>query len=243
MNFMTVRNFYNKDGERLYVLHFPGSGMKYEDAKKIIADTQELEFTVSSDISIISTMTKDYWSDSILKKQCDKNGVEIINPAINESNWNNTKKIGYILEALDAAGTKYCLILDGRDVQICRNLDSTFIEKFKTLGYPIIYNGTPNAYPDAVVEPIQETIRIKGKQKYLNAGVCVGEREVLRDFYTKAAEINAENPNNHSEQLIIRKTRKKYPALAGWDSDNRIFRIIHTYDTKVVELDDGYMLI
>lgn len=240
---MTIRNFYNKDGEHLYVLHFPGNGMTYEDAKKIIADTQELEFTVSSDISIISTMTKDYWNDSILKKQCDKNGVEIINPAINESDWNNTKKIGYILEALDTIDTSYCLILDGRDVQICNNLDDSFIEKFKALGYPIIYNGTPNAYPNVVVESIQETICIKGKQKYLNAGVCIGEREALKDFYAKAAQINVENPNNHSEQLIIRKTRKKYPTLAGWDSDNRIFRIIHTYDTKAVALDDGYMLI
>ena len=142
---MTVKNFYNKDGSRLYVLHFPGTGMDFEDSRHIITDTLLLKFKVSEDIGIISVMDKPCWEHSILRKQCETNGVEILNPAIDEKSWNNTKKIDYILEALQQTKKQYCLILDGRDVQICADLDSEFIEKFKSFGRPIVYNGTPNA--------------------------------------------------------------------------------------------------
>lgn len=240
---MSSKSFYNKDGEKLYVLHFPGSGMESEDSKRIIADTRELKFTVADNIEIISPMNEECWNDSILREQCEHNNVEIINPALNETGWNNTKKIDYILEALDMTDAEYCLILDGRDVQICNDLDDEFIEKYKSLGFPVLYNGTPAAYPKAIIESIQELMRIKGKQKYLNAGVCIGTREALKDFYQYAAEINRKNPNNNSEQLIIRKTRKLHPDLAGHDTDNKIFRIIHTYDTVVADVEDGYILI
>ena len=129
---MTVKNFYNKDGGRLYVLHFPGTGMEFEDTRHIIADTLLLKFSLSEDIEIISVMDKPCWNHSILRKQCENNNVEILNPAIDEKNWNNTKKIGYILEALQQTKKQLCLILDGRDVQICADLGDEFIGKFKT---------------------------------------------------------------------------------------------------------------
>lgn len=240
---MSVKNFYNSNQDKLYILHFPGTGMESEDSQHIIAETLKLKFNVSEDIAIISVMDEQCWKRSILREQCENNNIEILNPAINEKNWNNTKKIDYILEALKQTKKHYCLILDGRDVQICASLDNEFIEKFKCFGKPIVYNGTPNAYPPVVIESIQEVIAIKGKQKYLNAGVCVGERNSLIKFYTKAAEINKKYPDNHSEQMIIRMTRKKYPDFATHDSNNNIFRIIHEYDTKTVNLDDGYLLI
>lgn len=240
---MTVKNFYNKDKGRLYVLHFPGTGMEYEDSRHIIADTLMLKFSVSEDIEIISVMDEPCWKHSILRKQCENNGIKILNPAINEKNWNNTKKIDYILEALRQTKKQYCLILDGRDVQICASLDNEFIEKFKRFGKPIVYNGTPNAYPPVVIEPIQEVIAIKGKQKYLNAGVCLGERDSLINFYLKAADINKRNPDNHSEQMIIRMARKNFPEYATHDTNNDIFRIIHAYDTKMIEVIDGYVLV
>ena len=217
--------------------------MEFEDGRHIIIDTLLLKFKVSENIGIISVMDKPCWEHSILRKQCENNDIKILNPAINEKNWNNTKKIDYILKAIQNTKKQYYLILDGRDVQICANLDEEFIEKFKNFGKPIVYNGTPNAYPPVVIESVQEIIDIKGKQKYLNAGVCIGKREALIEFYEKAADINRQNPNNHSEQLIIRMARKKHPELATHDSNNDIFRIVHAYDTKILKVDDGYTLI
>lgn len=240
---MTVKNFYNKDGGRLYVLHFPGTGMEFEDTRHIIADTLLLKFSLSEDIEIISVMDKPCWNHSILRKQCENNNVEILNPAIDEKNWNNTKKIGYIFEALQQTKKQLCLILDGRDVQICADLGDEFIGKFKSFDRPIVYNGTPCAYPHVAIESIQEVLSVKGRQKYLNAGVCIGERNALYKFYTKAAEINRQNPDNRSEQMIIRLARKKYPEYATHDAGNDIFRIVHAYDTKVNECHDGYVLI
>ena len=56
------------------------------------------------------------------------------------------------------------------------DLNDDFINKYKELNKPIIYNGTPVAYPYTVIEPIQELMSIKRKQKFLNAEVCIREK-------------------------------------------------------------------
>lgn len=76
--------------------------------------------------------------------------------------------------------------MDGRDVIFVNNLDNTFIDKYVCFNKPIVYNGTPVAYPKIPIEPLQELLQIKGKQKFLNAGVCIGEKNALIDFYTQA---------------------------------------------------------
>lgn len=238
---MSNKNYLNKDMNPLYVLHFPGTGdYGFEN---IIEDNLTRTFTVHDDISIISIMNTSCWDTSPIRKQCDTNNITLYNSALNEENWDNTLKIKYILQSLDQITTKYCLILDGRDTVISHDLDDEFLEKYKSLNSPIVYNGTPTIYPHVPIEPIQEVVKIKGKQKFLNAGVCIGEVDALKEFYTKAQEVNEKYSDNKSEQLIIRRTRRILPELCGHDAENLIFRIIHAYDTVAKDIDDNNVML
>ena len=238
---MNNKSYLNSDFDPLYILHFPGTGI--EGHEYIIERELNRTIKISDNLSIISIMDQKCWETSPIKIQCKNNNISILNPALKETSWNNTLKIKYILQSLNEIATDYVLILDGRDTLIVNNLDDAFINKFKQLNKPIIYNGTPVAYPKISVETLQELIQIKGKQKFLNAGVCIGERNALIDFYTKAKKINEQHPDNQSEQYIIRLTRHFYPELAGHDEQNKIFRIIHQYDTLVKEENDNVILI
>lgn len=237
---MNEINYYNQDGEELYVLHFPGTGI--DGHEKIIEDNLERTIKISENLSIISIMNKECWETSPIRKQCDYNNIKLYNNALEDTHWNNTLKINHILECLEEINTEYILIVDGRDVIIVNDLDDNFINKYKSFNIPIVYNGTPVAYPKKYIESLQELISIPGKQKYINAGVCLGTKDALKEFYTKASEINKKYPTNNSEQFIIRITRKLNPSLAMQDSENKIFRIIHQYDTVIKEDNKGNLI-
>lgn len=233
--------YYNKNGDIQYVIHFPGSGsIQFQD---LIDENLNRDFVVSDNISVISIMNKDCWDNSPIRKQCEFNGITIHNTALKERSWNNTLKINHILQCLNKTETEHALIIDGRDAIISANLDDEFITKFKSLEKPIIYNGTPNAYPRAAIEPLSELLEIKGKQKFLNAGVCIGEVNALKTFYTECEKINASIKGNSSEQLIVRKARQEMKDMVGIDHDNYIFRICHQYDTRIEHSEKGIILI
>ena len=63
------------------------------------------------------------------------------------------------------------------------------------------------------------------------------------DFINKYKELNKQKINNHSEQYIIRAIRNLYPNLAGHDSENKIFRIVHQFDTKIYNNDNEIIII
>ena len=234
-------NYVNKDGEILHVLHFPGHGLG--DFIHIIDINKKRKFTILPDISIISTMNRSCWESSPIKYQCELNSITIYNTALREAEWNNTLKIDHILRCLDQISTQYALLVDGRDVVITADLDEKFIEKFKKFNKPILYNGTPAAYPKVAIEPLEELFQIRGKQKFLNAGVCFGEVEALKTFYTRCAEISATLPDNKSEQLIVRMARQEMKELVAIDHVNELFRICHPYDTVIKEESDKIILI
>lgn len=238
---MSSKSYLNSDSEPLYILHFPGTGISGHEY--MIERELDRKIKISDNLSIISIMEQKCWQSSPIKIQCQNNRIPIYNPAFHETSWNNTLKIKYILQSLNDLLTDYILILDGRDTLIVNDLDDKFISRFKQLNQPIIYNGTPVAYPKISVETLQELIQINGKQKFLNAGVCIGERTALINFYTKAEKINEQHPDNQSEQYIIRLTRHFYPELAGHDAQNKLFRIIHQYDTLVKEDNHTVILI
>lgn len=238
---MNSKSYLNSDFDPLYILHFPGTGI--EGHEYIIERELDRTIKISDNLSIVSIMEQKCWETSPLKIQCENNKIPIFNPALNETSWNNTLKIKYILQSLNEITTDYVLILDGRDTLIVNHLNDHFIQKYKQLNKPIIYNGTPVAYPKISIETLQELIQLKGKQKFLNAGVCIGERNALIDFYMKAEKINEQYPENQSEQYIIRLTRHFHPELAGHDEQNKLFRIIHQYDTLVKENKNTVILI
>lgn len=238
---MSNINYYNKNKDQLYILHFPGTGIKGNE--NIIQENIERTIKISNDLSIISIMNQSCYDNSFIVKQCKKNNIKIHNSALFERKWNNTLKIKHILKCLEAIKTNYVLILDGRDTLIINDLDNGFINKYEAFNKPIVFNGTPLAYPQKIIEPLQEVIKIKGKQRFLNAGVCIGKKKELQIFYERALQINQKYPFNNSEQYIIRIARKENPNLACHDENNKLFRICHQYDTIIKNIDGKNIII
>lgn len=228
---MNNKNYTNNDESSLYILHFPGTGIQGHE--NIIQENLDRTITLDSNLSIISIMNQECWNESYIVKQCEKNNIKIYNTALNERQWNNTLKINHISKCLNKITTDYVLVMDGRDTLIVNDLDKTFINKFCSYEKPIIYNATPIAYPNVVIEPLQELLTIQSNHKYLNAGVCIGTRAALIQFYEKAKSLNESIYNNKSEQYIIRLAKEQNPRLVGIDSNINLFRIVHQYDTIV----------
>lgn len=238
---MKHKKYQNKNNEDIYVLHFPGTGIIGHE--NIISENLDRPIQMDSNLSIISIMNQSCYDKSFIVKQCTYNNIPIFNTAINEQKWNNCMKINHILECLEQIKTDYVLILDGRDTLIVNDLDATFIEKYLSYKIPVVYNATPVPYPNAVVEPLQELLKISGTHKFLNAGICVGIKEALVEFYKQAKIINYKIYNNSSEQYIIRLTKEKNPSLAGIDNELKLFRIVHQYDTIIKENNNIVQLI
>ena len=74
---MSNKSYLNKDGEQLYVLHFPGTGI--EGHEYIIEQELDREIAVSANLSIISIMDKKCWDTSPVRIQCEKNNIPLYN--------------------------------------------------------------------------------------------------------------------------------------------------------------------
>jgi len=234
-----IREYYNQDGERLYILHF--SGVTYDSFGHLIAEkNKDTKITVDEDISIISPVNEDFYNKSPLMRQLENSGIQLYNSeaAFNDTKWNNTRKINYVLECLDKVKTKYALITDARDVIFVNNLDKSFIEAYKSFGKPILYNSTSTRFPNVQVEPQEEIDELFTYNKFLNAGVCFGEVEALKKFYKHCLEIKDTFENNYSEQLIIRTARLDMPELIAIDYDAKIIRNYHANDGYIQRLYD-----
>lgn len=207
---------------KYYVMHFPGSGKAYYDfgfAEDIVIKKSDL-------ITIISPMTPDYVEKSVMAKQLNNSGIEYINP-IDVPKIAIPQKIPFIVRALEQVTTPYCLVLDGGDTFFGRDLDDEFIEKYKSLGKPVVYNSTTKRYPDIVIEPMGYFLR-QGDFAFLNAGVCFGTTEDLLTVYETAADLRSKIENHwESEQMYIRHARVKLPHIIGVDSKNKLFRVAH----------------
>lgn len=207
-----------------YVMHFPGSGKVYYDYKEAASD---ITIEKSDLITIISPMTPDYIEDSVMVKQLRNSGIDFVNP-IDVPKISIPQKIPFILKALKEVETPYCLVMDGGDTCFGgKNLDEEFIEKYKSLGKPVIYNGTTKRFPDIAIEPIGYFLT-NGGFSFLNAGVCFGTTEGLIKVYEKAQELRGKIQSRwESEQMYIRHARVKLPDIIGVDSKNILFRVAH----------------
>jgi hypothetical protein len=233
---MSSRKFLNERGNVIYVAHFPGTG--FEEHEDLILQNESRNISIDKSITLITAATKNC-TDTPLFRQAAKNGFKVLNDAVSISSWNNTKKIGCYLNSLAEADTQYALLLDARDTMITASLDADFIKTYKGFGMPVVYNGTPFAYPPVVIEPLQELLAVHGSARYLNAGVCFGTVESLIAFYTKAAELNSCIDSHGSEQLVIRRTKQVLPDIAAVDAEHKLFRIVHANDTEIETNEDG----
>lgn len=226
----------NHNNKPIYVLHFPGSAINTIGKYHTNVNKDRI-FEVSKDITIISIISKDYAGTTTLEHQLNTNNIKMLNSAKNETEWDNTKKIKYILESLEQVKTEYVLILDGRDTIIVDNLTDDFLNEYKAFNKDIVFNSGTQPFPKIAVEPLSEIKSIPGYSKYLNAGICIGKKDSLIKFYNECEKIRLTLPDNKSEQLIVRMARQNNLDIVGVDYQCDLFRVCHLYDTTYVGRD------
>lgn len=195
----------NNSFNKISICHFPGNDTTQYDF--ICNYIKDIKFTVDPRFSIIVIANKIFLENSNLIYQLKNNNINYIisNTAYNidSKNWSNPDKIKYIIEALNKCTTEYVFILDTRDVLITNNLDDSYIDMLKSYNKKIIYNANKETFPKLLFNNESYT-NDKVEFKYLNAGVCFGYTEFLKNFYSYCSRNLQVFPYNKSEQLIIR---------------------------------------
>ncbi len=221
----------------IVIVHCPGAMNNIAIRNNFYNTAKIKQITVHKDITVVSIMNEDCLKDSYLAKQCKENNINLFIPSSTRSidKWKNTYKIDGILEALDIITTPYVLILDGRDVQIMKDIDETTIETFKSFNADIVFNGNDHVWPG---EKLENEIG-EGKPndyfalKYINAGVCIGKRDALKQFYTECKHFIIENKVNDerfpSEQLVVRTVATKSTVKIDTDDRSKMFTSYFKY--------------
>ena len=221
---MDIKSFHGYD---FFVAHFPGQ-QKITQSKTLNM-LKEIKFHKPDNISIISIMTPDIIDKSPLHYQLVQNGIEYVNPVPKDHKmWINKHKPRYIVEALKNIDTKYCLILDGNDTAIVRDLDD-MAKVFECYEKAIVFNSTSNRFPNLSIDHIEfvddNNARpiLFGPFCYLNAGVCFGYTPHLLAFYEEVV-ICADMENVPSEQYYVRKVMGRHQNEVFFDYDCRLFQ-------------------
>lgn len=222
---------YNENNEPVNILHFLGVGKAKYENQQMIKILRENELSLPENITLITVVDHKNVDNALLIKQLNAMEIPFINPAedLIVERFENTDKIGLILDALQNVDTEYCLILEGLDVVIT-NLDD-IMDKYLALGKDIIYNATNINYPDVDVETIENRESL-GSYKYFNAGCCIGKTSALLDFYNECAiELSGCDGSDkyyHSEQYHVRKAFDRCQDIVGIDNECKIFQVINT---------------
>lgn len=222
---------YNENGEPVNILHFPGVGKAKYENQQMIKIIRENEVSLPENITLITVVDHKNVDNALLIKQLNAMEIPFVNPAedLIVERFENTDKIGLILDALQNVDTEYCLILDGLDVVIT-SLDD-IMDKYLALGKDIIYNATNINYPDVDVETV-ENQKSLGSYRYFNAGCCIGKTSALLDFYNECAiELSGCDGSDkyyHSEQYHVRKAFDHNQDIVGIDNECKIFQVINT---------------
>lgn len=205
-----------------YVVHYFGES--FENNKDKLENLIANDFQVSKDISIISVMNRDCYNNSYLIKQCNYNNININIPEstfnISSVEWKNTLKIDSIFKELEKVKTKYVLILDGKDTGILKDLDDSFINIFNELDCDIVFNYQLSNYPLST---------FNSKVNHLNAGVCFGRLDSLKEFYNLCSEMNKNDEyiskynSKPSEQYIVKKAALSSNLNIKIDSGFKLF--------------------
>ena len=230
----------NRFGKEVNVLHFCGSSIQdFPITIKNIYNNIKLG-EIDNNLTLLSCWTDD--SKCILYGQLKKNNIKLHNAIPKEYNFNSTwympYKIVYILQyLLNSVTTEYTMILDGYDVLMTST--DNILKKINSQSYKILFNASPNNYPDIIVDNIPDREKL-GTYRYFNAGCCIGKTKDLIKFYSTSLKyINVDNPKN-SEQLIMRYAFSELMDCVGIDYNNLIFNCMGR--TKVVGFKDSIML-
>jgi len=245
-------SIYNENNERIYILHMPGKGT-VENLRDLIEKNKKNIIIKDDDISIIVLATKNYINTSPVIEQLNYNNIEYYNGAenVDESNWSNSLKVGYILNNLLKIKTKYTLILDSRDTIICNNLDLEFINQFKKLKHKVIFNASASRHPSwSKIKKIDDKYKnCLSSKPFLNSGVCFGETSHIISLYKKAQETYIKYKSlNVCDQFLIKLTivNNRLLNIIGLDNKDNIFKCIHQDKNKpdfiLIEDDNNYII-
>lgn len=225
------------------VAHFPGDARnRYSD---IIDEIKEQDVTVPSGIDIISVITADTIEESPLNYQLEKSGVEYINPLTDKQViWNAVDKIKYIIEALDSTDAEYAYIIDGADAVVSGDL-SQGTDALEYYGVDILFNASTWMFPPVLVDYVPNRGSY-GSYNYLNAGVCFGKVDALKDFYAEIQTAIEQSELAHdertdawkgsSEQYWVRKIFDAHQDTVFFDHECRLFQVFHA--TTFEQVDD-----
>lgn len=201
-----IVNFNNKE---FNICHFQGRALEGKPLLVNYLFDKKIGGTLPEDITIMTTETNP--SIAITCQQLEKNNIPYVN-SVKEPilEWTNIEKVGLILNALKDIKTKYCVIVDGRDVLF--NTFDGLLDKFLATGYRMIYNATKNNFPRMEIDRIHER-DWRGDFKYFNAGCCIGYTEDLVKFYQDCFDIKDSLQDVdiiNSEQYILRSIFARY---------------------------------
>jgi hypothetical protein len=161
-----------------------------------------------------SSHNKDVGSlENSIKNKCTVMGSDI-------KEWNNVKKISLIIDFLKLNKTEYILSCDSSDVVIF-SLDK-IIEKFLNKSCEILFNAEKNVWPRGYNN---EKEWFREPFCYLNAGVCIGKRESMLQFYEQCLSLIM--PNDQSEQKIVKQTFYKWYPKILIDDDCSVFQTLN----------------
>ena len=178
----------------------------------------------------------------MLVEQLNKHNIDFINKVPLNCYWTNLKKLGYIIEGLQAVKSKYVLIVDASDVLLTKDVIN-IVDKFSSFQKKVMFGATKNNYPDLIIDKISDR-DFRGTFRYLNAGTCFGTTEDCLNFYMRADEILKNNyiyNPSKSEQLIIRETFKDATDYVDFDYQCILFQTFGYTDIREIN-GDAYMV-
>ena len=224
---------------RFKIVHCPGKIQANAEWDGFYNDSENIKFKISDQLSVVSVMNESCLKKSYLAKQFNSNNLTLIIPESTRKicNWKNTYKIDGILEALDKITTPYTLILDGRDVKVLGDLDDYFLDMFDSFNADIVFNGSDGIYPKQKLENEFGNAKLN-KYKYfnypfINAGVCIGKTDKLKEFYSECKnwiKVNNYNELEHpSEQWVVRNVATNTNVKIDTDSSCLFFTYYHIY--------------
>ena len=218
-----------------YILHTPGMGKGRAGA--FLYFGKESEISVAPEIAIVTIATDDILDSCPLIYQLNKNNIPYINAAEyydHSKEWEKVDKLSLLIQAFEAITTEYVLVTDANDAVILRDLDNKFISKWKQYDCDILYNAGQYNYPKEVHVPKEsidwDNVRNMNvyTNHYLNAGVCFGKLETIKQFYKQAYDIYTSGEYEHidSEQYYI-KLAYTYRDDVKIDNGNHLFLCSH----------------
>ncbi len=220
----------NHNRNEFCVAHFQGKSRTLYP--QIMEEINKQEIRIPDNVEIVTATNQ---PTAMLIEQLNKHNIDFINKVPLNCYWTNLKKLGYIIEGLQAVKSKYVLIVDASDVLLTKDIIN-IVDKFTSFQKKVMFGATKNNYPDLLIDKIPDR-DFRGDFRYLNAGTCFGTVEDCLIFYSRANKIlqsdNIYNPSK-SEQLIIRQAFKDTTKYVDFDYQCMLFQTFgYTYIREI----------